>query len=471
MRMPKKHLDDDMADILADTEVFNRMGEEIKETEEAEEEQDVEEEKTVEEEIEEAKEEQEEEKQEEKENRNIYEYEEDIIDEPVKKEKEEHEEVITPMKRESRGFGTFLLMVLSFIVGGVAMIGIIQYTPLLNELGVDTKTSNTVVTKNETQVYEKGSLAASVEKIYDAVATVRCYTNTQLSSTGTAFVYKTDKKYGYLLTNAHVVNDQEKVTITFNDSEEEVDVEVLGKDSYLDLAVLKVDVEHVSLVANIGSSEKVNLGDTVFAVGAPMGYEYRGSITSGILSGKDRMVTVSVGNSNVEDWVMRVLQLDAPINPGNSGGPLLNVNGEVIGVCSMKLVDSQIEGMGFAIPIEYAMNHVEQLEKGEKIEWPVIGITMANVTETSTLSRNGISISDKIKEGVVIVSTQSDSAAEKAGLKKGDVITKLAGQKVKDIAYLRYELYQHSAGDEIDVTYIRNGKEYTVSAKLGKSSD
>ena len=466
MNMPrnKKIDDENMADILADTEVFNHMGEEIKEAEE-----ETQEEKETEKQVEEEPKENVEEEQEEKEIQNIFEYEERIKEEPEKETKEE-KEFIPPKKKESKGFSTFLLMVLSFIVGGIAMIGIIQYTPLLDELGVNTKTSNTVVTKNETQVYEKGSIAPSVEKIYDAVVTVRCYVNDDLGSTGTGFVYKTDKKYGYILTNAHVVNDMEKVTVTFS-NDEECDVEVLGKDSYLDLAVLRVDVENVTLVANIGSSEKINIGDTVFTVGAPMGYEYRGSVTSGILSGKDRMIKVSIGNSSVEDWVMRVLQLDASINPGNSGGPLLNINGEVIGICSLKLVDDQIEGMGFAIPIEYAMSHVEQLEKGEKIEWPVIGITMANVGETSTLARNGISISDKIKEGVVIVSTQEDAAAEKGGLKKGDVITKLAGQKVKDIAWLRYELYQHSAGDEIDVTYIRNGKEYTVSVKLGKSSD
>ncbi len=466
MNMPrnKKIDDENMADILADTEVFNQMGEEIKEAEE-----ETQEEKETEKQVEEEPKENVEEEQEEKEIQNIFEYEERIKEEPEKETKEE-KEFIPPKKQESKGFSTFLLMVLSFIVGGIAMIGLIQYTPLLDELGVNTKSSNTVVTKNETQVYEKGSIAPSVEKIYDAVVTVRCYVNDDLGSTGTGFVYKTDKKYGYILTNAHVVNDMEKVTVTFS-NDEECDVEVLGKDSYLDLAVLRVDVENVTLVANIGSSEKINIGDTVFTVGAPMGYEYRGSVTSGILSGKDRMIKVSIGNSSVEDWVMRVLQLDASINPGNSGGPLLNINGEVIGICSLKLVDDQIEGMGFAIPIEYAMSHVEQLEKGEKIEWPVIGITMANVGETSTLARNGISISDKIKEGVVIVSTQEDAAAEKGGLKKGDVITKLAGQKVKDIAWLRYELYQHSAGDEIDVTYIRNGKEYTVSVKLGKSSD
>jgi len=258
----------------------------------------------------------------------------------------------------------------------------------------------------------------------------------------------------------------EKVTVTFSD-DQEANVEVLGRDSYLDLAVLRVDKKYVTLIANIGSSENVNLGDSVFTVGAPMGYEYRGSVTSGVLSGKDRMVSVSVTSSS-NDWVMRVLQLDASINPGNSGGPLLNVNGEVIGVCSMKLVNSDIEGMGFAIPIEYAMSHVEQLEKGQAIEWPYLGIGMANITDTFTLYRNNIRVPDSITEGVVIVSIDKDVAAAKAGIQAGDVITKIAGKKTKDIAYLRYELYQHTAGDEVEITYIRNGKENTVKVVLGK---
>ena len=369
--------------------------------------------------------------------------------------------------KETGSFKLFFLMVLSFLVGGVAMIGLIKFTPILEDaIG---SSDGTIITQNKTQIYEKNSLAASVEKVYDSVVVVRCYKSNQLASTGTGFVYKTDDNYGYLLTNAHVVADMEKVTVTFS-NDEEAEVKVLGKDSYLDLAVLQVEKKYVSQVANIGSSEKMSLGDTVFTVGSPMGYDYRGSVTSGVLSGKDRMVTVSVSNSSTNDWVMRVLQIDASINPGNSGGPLLNANGEVIGVCSMKLVDSQIEGMGFAIPIEYAMSHVNQLEKGEAIEWPVLGISMANTTETYTLYRNNINIGDDITEGVVVITAVKDSAAEKAGLQAGDVIVSLGGNKVKDIAYLRYELYQHSAGDEIEITYIRDGKTKTTKVTLGKSS-
>ena len=368
----------------------------------------------------------------------------------------------------TNGFKLFFIIVISFVVGGFVMLALLKFSPALN--GILGDSGSTVITRNETQVYEKGSLAPSVEKIYDAVVLIQCYQNDTLAGSGTGFVYKTDSKYGYILTNSHVVADMEKVTVTLSD-DQEANVEVLGRDSYLDLAVLRVDKKYVTLIANIGSSENVNLGDSVFTVGAPMGYEYRGSVTSGILSGKDRMVSVSVSNTSSNDWVMRVLQLDASINPGNSGGPLLNVNGEVIGICSLKLVDDDIEGMGFAIPIEYAMSHVKTLEVGKKIEWPVLGIEMANVTDTALLYRNRIIVDEKIKQGVVVINATDGSGAKAAGLKKGDVIIKLSGKEIKDYAYLRYELYQHQAGDTIEITYIRDGKQKTAKVKLGKSSD
>lgn len=368
--------------------------------------------------------------------------------------------------RKKENLKTIFLVIFSFVMGGVIMFSLLKWTPLVSE--VIGTTGSTVVTKNGTQVYEKNSLAASVDKIYDAVAMVKSYSNDTLSSTGTGFVYKTDNKYGYLLTNQHVVANANKIMLIMSDNTE-VEATVLGGDEYLDLAVLRVDKASVKMVANIGASENMKLGDTVFTVGSPMGEEYRGSVTAGILSGKDRMVSVSVTNSSANDWVMRVLQIDASINPGNSGGPLLNANGEVIGICSLKLVDAEIEGMGFAIPIEYAMNHIESLEKGQEIEWPVLGISMTNVTDTGSLYRNGIMIDKNITEGVVVVKAENGTGAAKAGLKTGDVITKLDGNKVKDSAYLRYELYQHQAGDTIEVTYIRDGKENTIKITLEKS--
>lgn len=369
-------------------------------------------------------------------------------------------------KKMKSGLKLSLIIIFSFVMGGVITLGILKFTPIMSYI-VDT--SGTVITKNETQVYEKSSLAAAVEKVYDATVVVQGYTKKTLSSTGTGFVYKVDNNYGYLLTNQHVVSDMEEVTVILT-NDKEVEATILGGDEYLDLAVLRIDKDEVIQVANIGSSEDMKIGDTVFTVGSPMGYDYRGSVTSGILSGKDRMVSVSVTSSS-NDWVMRVLQIDASINPGNSGGPLLNVNGEVVGICSLKLVDDEIEGMGFAIPIEYAMNHVDSLENGEAISWPVLGINMLNVTDTSSLYRYGILIDSNITQGVVVVDAVDGSGAKDAGLQKGDVIIKLGDKEVKDIAYLRYELYQHQAGDRIQITFIRDGKEKTVDVTLAKSSE
>ena len=355
-----------------------------------------------------------------------------------------------------------ILIISSFIMGGIVMLSLLQFTPLIDStIG----SNNLVITKNETEVYEKSSLAASVSKIYDAVTVVQGYNGNSVSNTGTGFIYKVDNKYGYILTNEHVIKECTEVRIILTSEIEEV-AEVLGKDEYLDLAVLRIDKKNVKQIANIGSSEKMSLGDTVFTVGSPLGYDYRGSVTSGVLSGKDRMVSVEVSNSNNNDWVMRVLQIDASINPGNSGGPLLNVNGEVIGICSLKLVDDEIEGMGFAIPIEYAMNHVKSLETGKKIQWPVLGITTVNVTETAALTRNDIKIPKKVKEGVAIVSIKENSSASHSELKKGDIITKIDGVKINDTAYLRYELYQHQSGDTIEITYLRNEHEKTAKVTL-----
>ncbi len=374
----------------------------------------------------------------------------------------------TNKKQKLVGHGSreFLFLVLAFVMGGIVMFSFLRWTPLLSNF---TLGGTQTIMKNGTQIYEKNSLAASVDKIYDAVSVVKGYKSDELASTGTGFVYKADEKYGYVLTNQHVISGCEEVRLLMS-NDEEIDAKVLGGDEYLDLAVLRIDKAKVRLVATIGESEKMNLGDTTFTVGSPMGEDYRGSVTSGILSGKDRMVSVSVSNSSSNDWVMRVLQIDASINPGNSGGPLLNANGEVIGVCSMKLVDDEIEGMGFAIPIEYAMNHVASLEKGEKIEWPMLGISMANVVDKASLYRNKITIDKNITSGVVVVEVVEGTGASKSDLKSGDVIIKLDGNTVKDSAYLRYELYQHQAGDTIDVVYIRDGKERTTKVTLSKSS-
>ena len=362
---------------------------------------------------------------------------------------------------DKNSYSKIFTIVFSFVLGGVLMLAILKWTPVLDQ----TLGNGSVTTyKNKTQIYEKNSLAAAVDKVYDAVMVVNAYNNSQLASTGTAFVYKTDNKYAYLLTNQHVVASYSNIKVK-NTKDEEVDAKVLGGDQFLDLAVLRIEKKYAPLIAELGESETMKLGDTVFTVGTPLGNDYRGSVTAGILSGKDRTVSVSTSAYSGNDWVMKVLQIDASLNPGNSGGPLLNANGQVVGICSMKLIDDEIEGMGFAIPIEIAKTHIDELEKGNKIKWPVLGIKMQDISSSSEYY-----YSNEQTKGVVVAEVINGSAADRAGLKAGDIVIKIDDQATDDVAHLRYELYKHSLGDEIKITYLRNGKEHTGKATLKESN-
>ena len=361
----------------------------------------------------------------------------------------------------------FLTVTISFLCGGGVMYYLVENN---NDNSVnindnqESKTTGVIKCSNDITIDETG-ISTAVGEIYDATVTIQNYKNEKLNSSGSGFVYKTDDKYGYILTNHHVIDEAERLVITMS-NDKQVDGTVLGSDEYLDLAVVRIDKEAVVEVAKLGSSSEANLGDTVITVGSPVGYEYRGTVTRGTLSGKNRMVEVSV--KSVNDFVMKVLQIDAAINPGNSGGPLVNIKGEVIGINSLKLIQDEVEGMGFAIPIEDAVKYLPELENGEEIVRPFIGISMLDTTDTYKLYRNGIVLNDIYDGGVVVVSTTKGSAAEKAGLEKGDIITKLNDKDVTNSAYLKYELFQLEPGDKVEITYIRNGKEHTTTLTLTK---
>lgn len=357
------------------------------------------------------------------------------------------------MKHKNQIKKELLLVFSSFLLGGLVMYLLLTFT-------VRNKVIN--------NVYEKNSLSTSVEKIYDAVVVVESYTGNNLDSTGTGFFYKKDNKYAYILTNEHVLTSTITEITTSND--EKTEATILGKDEYLDLAVLRVDKKYAKKLAEFGSSNEMKVGDTIFTVGAPLGVNYKGTVTSGVLSGKDRMVQTTIEGKTTGGWLMKVLQIDASINKGNSGGPLLNVNGKVIGICSLKLTDEEIEGMGFAIPIEYANAHLKELENGEKIIWPELGITMTDVTNNATLESNDINVSSVLREGVAILDIKKNSSAEKAKLKKGDIIISINDNETKNIAYLKYELFQHKVGDTIKIKFIRNGKTKITSTKLNSSN-
>ena len=276
------------------------------------------------------------------------------------------------------------------------------------------------------------------------------------------------------MTNNHVVSSGDSAKVIFSDGTS-ADTKILGGDTYADIAVLTVSTSSIKQVATLGNTESMKLGDTVFAVGAPLGDTYSGTVTKGILSGKDRLVEVSLSGTT-SDYYMKVLQTDTALNPGNSGGPLCNVNGEVIGVNSLKLTQEtsgtssySVEGMGFAIPIEDALYYAETIEKGESVKRPYIGISMLDLTNSYYLWQAKITVPDGVENGVAVIEVVSGSPADKAGIQKGDIITKIEKDEISSVAKLRYELYKHSPGDKITITYNRNGKELKTEVTLEES--
>ena len=353
---------------------------------------------------------------------------------------------------------TIFIAIIAVFIGASGMYLVMFNFPL-------TEGGKTVFRDNKNvQIVDEG-LAESVEKLYDAVVVVEAYTDLKQISSGSGFVYKIEKDDAYILTNNHVIAESEDIRVTFPNGETHK-VEILGKELYSDIAVLKIDAKHVNMVAEIGKSEDLRLGDTVFAVGAPLASKYSGTVTRGIVSGKDRMVEVNFSNTSTSDYIMKVIQTDAAINSGNSGGPLANANGEVIGITNMKLVSSGVEGIGFAIPIEDALAVVEKIESGKSVDRPLLGISMLELNDLYRLYHSNITIDPSIKKGVAIVEVQKDSSADKAGITKGDVITKINDIEVVSIAELRYQLYRYESGDEITITLMRDKKEQTVKVNL-----
>ena len=366
------------------------------------------------------------------------------------------------MKKSNVGIVVIIAILVSFICGGIGAYIITNFSSYDK---VVTTSSGTTIRLSETD-----SISESVKKIFDSVVVVEGMSKKQLMSSGTGFAYKQTNRTTYIMTNHHVIGNAESVKILLSNGTE-VDAKVAGSEAYSDIAVLSVDTNKILSVATLGNSEKMNVGDTVFTVGSPEGKDYAGTVTKGILSGKDRLVAVALSGSSASDYYMKVMQTDAAINPGNSGGPICNINGEVIGITNMKLVDNSVEGMGFAIPIEDALYYAAMLEKGNDVIRPYFGIGMLDIGDSYYLWQNGINIPKDVTSGVVISEVSNNSPASRAGLKKGDIIISLAGEDIKSLAEFRYQLYRHKVGEEIVVKYIRDGKKQEVKVKLTKNDN
>ncbi|MDF7682813.1 trypsin-like peptidase domain-containing protein [Lactobacillus sp. ESL0679] len=285
----------------------------------------------------------------------------------------------------------------------------------------------------------------------------------QTYSEGSGVIYMKSGNKGYIVTNNHVVSGSDKVQVMLSNGKT-VNARIVGTDATTDLAVLAIDSGYVTQTAEFGDSKTLQAGQTVIAVGSPLGSEYASTVTQGIISAPARSITTSSANQQT------VIQTDAAINPGNSGGALVNSAGQVIGINSMKLAQSSdgtsVEGMGFAIPSNEVVTIVNQLVKKGKITRPQLGVKVIALQGIPASYRKHLSIKSNLKSGIYIASVTKNGSAAAAGMKTGDVIVKVDGKTVTDVASLHSILYDHKVGDTVNLTVDRNGKTLNLQVKL-----
>ncbi|EHG11317.1 S1C family serine protease [Streptococcus intermedius] len=375
----------------------------------------------------------------------------------------------------------FMVLTIGFIGG---LLGNVTSSKLNKNNTTTTKVNHVTTSYKNTN-----STTQAVNKVKDAVVSVITYANNKsqnsifgnddfnsnnnnsqrVASEGSGVIYKKDSKYAYLVTNTHVINGASKVDIRLADGNK-VPGEIVGSDTYSDISVVRISASKVKSVAEFGDSSKLTVGETAIAIGSPLGSNYANTVTQGIISSLNR--NVSLKSEDGQTISTQAIQTDTAINPGNSGGPLVNIQGQVIGITSSKIASNRgtsVEGLGFAIPSNDVTNIISQLESNGAVTRPALGIQMIDISNLSSSDLSRLKLPAKVTAGVVVRSAQSGMPA--AGkLQKYDVITKIDGKDISSANDLQSALYKHSIGDDIKITFYRNGKETTTTIKLTKST-
>lgn len=386
------------------------------------------------------------------------------------------------LKTSSKKWGQLLLVILISFFSGV--LGTFTTLQLSQKQNSGTTTTTTV---SKTAVKNENSTTQAVDKVKDAVVSVITYSSNsqnsllgsdeidtdtnaeQVYSEGSGVIYKKEGDTAYLVTNTHVINGAKKVDIRLADGTK-VPGEIVGSDTYSDIAVVKIAADKVTTVAEFGDSNQLTVGETAIAIGSPLGSEYANTVTQGIVSSLNR--NVSLKSEDGQAISTNAIQTDTAINPGNSGGPLINIQGQVIGITSSKIASNggtSVEGLGFAIPANDVINIIKQLEKDGKVTRPALGIHMVNLSNLSTTDLQKLKLPGNVTSGVAVRSVQKNMPAN-GHLQQYDVITKIDDKAISSTTELQSALYSHSIGDSMTITYYRNGKEETTTIKLDKST-
>lgn len=293
----------------------------------------------------------------------------------------------------------------------------------------------------------------------------------QQAGTGSGAVYKVENDTAYVFTNQHVIDGSDSVEVMFADGNR-VEAEIIGEDIWTDLAVLAVDASHASAVAEFGDSENLTVGEPAIAIGSPLGTEFASSVTSGIISGLERTIPVDTNFDGEMDWEMTAIQTDAAINPGNSGGPLVNIAGQIIGINSMKISSGVVEGMGFAIPSNDAVDIINELEEHGEVIRPVMGVGMVDLSMVSSQQRAAsLDLPEEVTNGVVVAEVSQGSPADEAGLEPYDVIVAFDGEEVANGMELRQQIYETELNEEVEVEFYRDGELETTTVTMTAANE
>jgi len=354
-----------------------------------------------------------------------------------------------PKKKRGSFIKALALILVGAIVGG--SVGTYSSYMLLKN-----GQNNTVYVNPQSFEGEEGSLTPSeaFEKVAPAVVVVSVngnvfngFYNEEVEGIGSGFIINEE---GYILTNYHVIEDANEVTVTLSDGRD-VKAKVVNYDQNQDIAMLKINEEGIVVpgVVELGDSSVLKTGEEVLAIGTPLSKEFNQTLTGGYISAVNRNVETSTGVK------VNLIQTDAAINPGNSGGPLINTKGEVIGINTLKIADSDVEGIGFAIPINEVKDRIEALSK------PILNLGVSIREINSDLAKQY-----KMEEGLYVVQVVEFSPAEKAGIQAGDVIVKFDGKNIKTFEELKEIRDQKSAGDIVEIEVSRNGSSKTLNLQL-----
>ncbi|KSU87975.1 serine protease [Bacillus sp. VT 712] len=397
---------------------------------------------------------------------------------------DENREPSPSRQKPRRRGGWFLSSLIGAIIGGIVVVTALPFLSNLNLLPNPPAEENQGSIQNGEDIVQKTvsvdvntDITKAVNQVNEAVVGVvniqqgESFWNEsgQDAGTGSGVIYKKQGNKAFIITNHHVIQGAQQIEVSLYDGSR-VPARALGSDELMDLAVIEIDAEHVTKIASYGDSDKLKVGEPVIAIGNPLGLQFSGSVTQGVVSGVNRVIPQDLNNDGSPDWQAEVIQTDAAINPGNSGGALINIDGRLIGINSMKIAQQEVEGIGLAIPINMARPVVDDLENYGEVRRPYLGVEALSLSEISGYHlKETLKLPKDVVNGVAVLNVAAGSPADKAGLKEYDVIVALDGEDIKDLVGLRKHLYiDKEIGDSMEVTFYRQGKKQTVTVKLSR---